>query len=141
MRAGAQEAKQEVGHSPALHRSTPTPLHSRDWQGQKVVPTGRRPGGLGTGQLTSMLMKMISMSWGLRNRCRGFMKCCARREKGKGDRDLFLQASPRETGTRRQSQRERLGEKDCWRMSTQTPVPALPHNGQEVGAPQMSIGR
>lgn len=43
------------------------------------------------------------------------MKCCGREEKGEGGRDLSLQPSPRETGTRRQSQKETKRERETGR--------------------------
>ena len=56
-----------------VHLPTPTP------QGQ-VKPANHplctEPGKAVISQLTSMLMKIISTSWGLRNRCKGFIKCC-----------------------------------------------------------------
>lgn len=75
------------------------------------------------GLLTSMLMKIISMSSGLRNRCRGFMKCCGeRREVGGGEvrplsptrsrRDGDKDAEP-ETRKQRRAENERRRTKTC----------------------------
>ena len=67
-----------VGEGSSAHptRFISQPPHPRDRWSQQTIPSVQKPGKAVISQLTSMLMKIISTSWGLRNRCKGFIKCC-----------------------------------------------------------------
>lgn len=121
--SGERVIYRPMSPDPRLH--DPGTAEARRWS-----PLNRGPGGLGMGLLTSMLMKIISMSSGLRNRCRGFMKCCGeRREVRGGGETPPSHPVPQRRGTRTQSQRQ--GSKDGQRTRDGGRKPARGRSSQQ----------